>query len=544
MLDNLTQMLIGQGFIPHGYCFAWSPGLLWTMVFSDAAIGIAYFSIPLALVTIARKRADLHFNQVMLLFAAFILACGTTHFLDLISIWYPIYWVDAWARVFTAVISLFTAYALWRLIPRVLALPSPRQLTEANLKLSEEIAARKDKELELKTSEERLRQLSDNLEAMVAERTAQLAETNARLQGEVADRQRMQTELQVVNRKLEESLRQQAARSTEIEQLNKMGDLMQSCVSVNELAQVLSNFSAGYLEAATGAIYLMDEEAGLVTEESSWGNLPEVEKSFPPGSCWALRRGQIHPADPLQQNLHCQHVSDHSDHVCVPLIGNGETLGLLHLRHPRGLHDPAFLDGVAKRAALALVSLKTREALFNEATHDPLTGLYNRRYLDGALEESERRSRRNNRTVGLMMLDLDHFKMINDTYGHEVGDEVLRTFAGLLKGSLRAGDIACRYGGEEFTILLSGATLNATRQRAEQLRQQVEQLRVPYRDKQLALTVSIGIAVFPEHGHHLDDVLHAADAALYDAKHAGRNRVATANQATEDGAGSHAQTVD
>lgn len=526
MLDWLTQQMISQGLIPHGYCLAWSPPLLWLNVVGNAVIGVAYFSIPLALYTVTRKRRDLRFNRIMLMFAAFIFACGSTHFLDIVSIWQPIYWPDAWARAFTATISLITAIALWRLIPTILAIPSPRQLAEANLKLSEEIAARREKEAELKASEEQLRELSGTLEAKVAERTTELAETNARLQSEIGDRQRMQNELQIVNRKLEESLRQQAVRSNEMEQLNKMGDLMQSCVSVQELSQVLSNFAAGYLEAGSGAVYLIEADGGMAAIEHGWGEMPEVERVFSPMQCWALRRGQLHPADALQHNLRCQHVSDDRDHVCVPLIGNGETLGLLHLRNTRGLHDPAFLDGVAKRAALALVSLKAREALFNEATHDPLTTLYNRRYLEAALEEAARRSRRSHRPVGLMMLDLDHFKAINDNYGHEVGDEVLREVAGKLKSSLRSGDIACRYGGEEFTVLLGGASLAATRLRAEQFRQTVEQLRVSHRGKMLRLTVSIGIAAFPENGTQISEVLHQADRALYEAKHGGRNRVA------------------
>ncbi|QDQ27533.1 diguanylate cyclase [Chitinimonas arctica] len=528
MFDGLMQLFASSGFIPHGYCFAWSSTLLWTYVIANALIAIAYFSIPVALVIVTRSRADLHFNRVMLMFAAFILACGATHIFDIITIWQPIYWLDAWTRLATGVISLMTAIVLWRLIPQIRAFPSPRQLSEANIKLQDEIAARKDKEMELKASEEELRLLSETLEANVVERTAELAETNARLQGEVADRQRMQNELQILNRKLEETLRQQAARSNEMEQLNKMGDLMQSCVSVQELSHVLCNFSAGYLEAPAGAVYLIEDESGLVNAESSWGVLPEAERTFPPANCWALRRGQIHPADALQQNLHCQHVSDDSDHVCVPLIGNGETLGLLHLRQPRGLHESAFLDGVAKRAALALVGLKTREALFNEATHDPLTGLYNRRYLDGAQDDAERRAKRSNRSVGLMMLDLDHFKAINDNYGHEVGDDVLREFSAQLKSSLRSGDVACRYGGEEFTVILNGASLATTRQRAEQFRQSVEQMGVKYRDRILKFTVSIGIAAYPEDGNQLADVLHAADAALYFAKNHGRNQVASA----------------
>ncbi|SFZ74324.1 sensor domain-containing diguanylate cyclase [Chitinimonas taiwanensis] len=525
MLDWLSQYFVGAGMLPEGYEIAWSAELVWLFVLANTLTGIAYFSIPLALVTITKIRGDLRFNRLVLMFAAFILTCGSIFFLDTLAIWHPIYWVDVWLRVFSALLSLFTAIMLWRLIPSIVAIPSPSQLGEANLKLSEEIAARKDKEAALEAREEELRELSANLERKVAERTTELEEANRRLQREMSERQQMQNELQISNRKLEEALRQQAVRSNEMDQLNKMGDLMQSCVSVQELSQVLANFSAGYLEAQSGGIYLIEDEGGLAALETGWGALPEAERIFPPNNCWALRRGQQHPADRMQQNLRCQHVSDDSEHVCVPLIGSGETLGLLHLRKLRGQHDPAFLDGVAKRAALALVSLKAREALFNEAIHDPLTGLYNRRYLDGALEEAERRSRRSNRSVGVMMLDIDHFKSVNDRYGHDVGDEVLREFAKQLRSVLRSGDVACRYGGEEFTVLLTGASLAATRLRGEQFRQSVEKMQILQRGQQIRLTTSIGIAAFPQHGDHLEDVLRNADTALYQAKHAGRNRL-------------------
>ncbi len=537
MLDSLSQFFISQGFIPHGYCFAWSPPLLWTYVTANALIGLAYFSIPAALVVLTRRRPDMRYNRMAFLFAAFILACGTTHFLDILAVWQPIFWLDAWARVGTAAISVITAIVLWRSIPQLLALPSLAQINETNQQLSEEIAARQAQEDALRASEEQLRSLYATLETKVAERTAELAErtrelaeANGRMQAEVVGRQRMQSELQVVNRQLEEALRQQALRSSEIAQLNKLGELMQSCLSVRELSEVLCNFSAGYLEAPAGGLYLTDPDSGEINLEHSWGDLPEREAHFPAVHCWGLRRGHLHPADDLQRSLRCQHVSEDTDYVCLPLTGNGESLGLLHLRQPRSMHEPAYLDGVANRAALALISLKTRDALFDKATHDPLTGLYNRRYLDELFEETERRAKRHQRSIGVMMIDIDHFKAINDQHGHDAGDMVLRAFAELLRRFQRQEDIAGRYGGEEFVLLLHGANLAATRQRAEQLRQSVEQFSIRYRDQSLKITISLGIAAFPAHGERVHGVLNMADQALYMAKHGGRNRVAAADE--------------
>ena len=530
MFDELRLFFLNQGLLPHGYCLSWSPPLLWTYVLSNAAIGVAYFTIPLILITVIRKHADLRYHRMVKLFAAFILLCGTTHFLHVISVWRPIYWIDAVALVATATISLITAFELRRQIPNLMTIPSPRQLSDVNAKLSNEITTRQAREIELQASEDALRKMTDSLEVKVKERTAQLSKANDHLHLEISDRERLQDELKTVNQKLEESLRRHQARSNEMEDLNKMGDLMQSCISMAELAQVLCNFSVGYLQVPSGGFYQIDSLTGLATLQDSWGLVPESEQSFQSNHCWALRRSQIHPNDALQQKLHCQHISDGNDHICVPLIGNGETLGLLCLRNPGDQHELAFLAGFGKRAALAMATLRTREALFVKTTIDPLTGLHNRRHLDTLLAETRHHSRGTERQVGLMMLDLDHFKAINDNHGHDGGDTVLREFAKLLKASLRSGDTACRYGGEEFVVILNGASLAVTQHIAEQFRKKVAQMEVAHYDNPIRVTISIGIAAFPEHGRDLTAVLQAADTAVYQAKHNGRNQIALATR--------------
>ena len=528
MFDELRLFFLNQGLIPHGYCLSWSPPLLWTYVLSNAAIGVAYFTIPLILITVIRKNSDLRYHRMVKLFAAFILLCGTTHFLHVISVWRPIYWIDAVALVATATISWITAFELRRLIPTLLAIPSPRQLSDVNAKLSDEITTRQAREIELEASEDALRKMTDSLEVKVKERTAQLSEANDHLHLEISDRERLQDELKSVNQKLEESLSRHKARSNEMEDLNKMGDLMQSCISIAELAHVVCNFSVDYLQVPSGGFYQIDSLTGLATLQDSWGLVPESEQAFQSHQCWALRRSQIHPSDALQQKLRCQHISDGNDHICIPLIGNGETLGLLCLRNPGSQHELAFLSGFGKRAALAMATLRTREALLVKTTIDPLTGLHNRRHLDTLLVETRHNSRGTERQVGMMMLDLDHFKIINDNHGHDWGDTVLREFAKLLKASLRSGDIACRYGGEEFVVILNGASLAVTQRIAEQLCKEVEQMEVAHYGNPIRVTVSIGIAAFPEHGRDLTAVLQAADMAVYQAKHNGRNQIALA----------------
>ncbi len=169
-----------------------------------------------------------------------------------------------------------------------------------------------------------------------------------------------------------------------------------------------------------------------------------------------------------------------------------------------------------------------QQLLIEQATHDALTGLHNRRYMDDVLGRELVRAARENYPVCVMMLDIDHFKGFNDTYGHDAGDQVLMALGDLLRASIRQSDIACRYGGEEFVIIMPGANSEEGRSRAELIRHEFGILTVEFEKMLLTATLSIGVALFPLHGVSADELLRAADSALYDAKSAGRNFVCLA----------------
>jgi diguanylate cyclase (GGDEF)-like protein/PAS domain S-box-containing protein len=169
------------------------------------------------------------------------------------------------------------------------------------------------------------------------------------------------------------------------------------------------------------------------------------------------------------------------------------------------------------------------QSLRDQALHDPLTSLYNRRYLDEVLQREFARAGRSRASIGIVMSDIDHFKRINDTFGHDCGDEVLRRVARTLSSHVREGDVVCRYGGEEFTIILPGASLDQTRKRAEQIRESIGRLEISHGDAAVGpITMSFGIATFPDHGQTPRPVVKAADEALMHAKESGRNRVVAA----------------
>ena len=201
-----------------------------------------------------------------------------------------------------------------------------------------------------------------------------------------------------------------------------------------------------------------------------------------------------------------------------------------------------FTDEVAKIAsaagtqvASAMANLNLRAALRAQSIKDPLTGLFNRRYLEETLQREELRAKRMGAPVSVVMVDLDHFKAFNDAHGHQAGDQVLRLAAEELRSSIRGEDIACRYGGEEFTLILPGAGLEQALARAERVRIALNQLRLAAAGRTLpSLTASLGVATLPDHGEDWAEVLQRADAALYRAKETGRNRVVAAGPVASD----------
>jgi hypothetical protein len=188
MSDIISQLwtifFTSGSFIPHGHCYLWQTNLVWLHILSDAFIALAYYSIPATLYYFVRKRQDLPFDWIFLLFSAFIVACGTTHLIEIWTLWYPTYWVSGFVKAITALISVITALQLIPLVPQALALPSPAQLEQANQELQTQIAERLGVEKEL-------RKYQNHLEEMVAVRTNEITKTNEQLQQEIIERQRI-----------------------------------------------------------------------------------------------------------------------------------------------------------------------------------------------------------------------------------------------------------------------------------------------------------------------------------------------------------------
>lgn len=353
---------------------------------------------------------------------------------------------------------------------------------------------------------------------------------------DIKQRRTIELALQESETKLKNWVGELEQRSREITFLGELSDALQSCFTLSEAYTVVAELVQPLFPGMSGAIYITSESRNLVEAIATWGPLTPQPEMFNPTDCWGLRRGRAYFITNGHSSLRCQHVHQPfpSEYCCIPMMAQGEALGTLYLAsaHKGELTSAKRLLSVtvAEHIALAFANLKLRETLRNQSIRDPLTSLFNRRYMEESLEREVRRAERGQQSLGIVMLDIDHFKHFNDTFGHEAGDVVLREVGLLVRNSIRASDIACRYGGEELMLLLPDASIEATRRRAEQIRESVAHLSVHYHRQALGMiTISAGVACFPSHGPTGEAVIRQADAALYRAKVTGRDRVHVAD---------------
>ncbi|MGH6925935.1 MAG: GGDEF domain-containing protein [Propylenella sp.] len=234
-------------------------------------------------------------------------------------------------------------------------------------------------------------------------------------------------------------------------------------------------------------------------------------------------------------------------HLCVPLMAQGEALGVLYFRvdaaRSRSARSIAedrlhFYLNVAETLSLAVANVRLRETLQHQAIRDPLTGLFNRRYFQETLGRELHRASRAKHPLSVVLLDIDHFKRFNDTYGHDAGDAALKMVSDILLGRTRGGDVACRHGGEEFALAFLGLSAEVAASRVESLRHEIASRDIRFLGQTIdPVTISAGIAVYPNHAMDMDSLMRIADQALYQSKKAGRNRftMAALPRAATDG---------
>ncbi len=357
---------------------------------------------------------------------------------------------------------------------------------------------------------------------------------------DITRRQQAEDALQQANRELALQVNELKLRTEEMRKLSEMGEQLQHCQTVAEACAISVQYVRQICPNTNGTLYLINSSHTLADTVESWGKKPYTKKTFDPITCWAIRCGREYLSGNNHPGLLCGHITGPAtnQYLCVPLQVNGEAIGILHLNDVEA--DPAasamheehkaqLLRTIADHIALALANLKLQNTLRQQSIRDALTGLYNRRYMEETMERELKRALRDNHSLGVVMFDIDHFKEFNDLHGHDAGDALLRELGAFLNKSLRGGDIICRYGGEEFLVVLPGITQENALLRAEELREGAKNLQVRHLGKMLPrCTLSLGVAVSPLHGTTVDTLLKAADEALYLAKNEGRDRVVLA----------------
>jgi diguanylate cyclase (GGDEF)-like protein len=327
-------------------------------------------------------------------------------------------------------------------------------------------------------------------------------------------------------------------REQEMLLFSRMTDLLQSSMSVAIAYRVFAEYGPRLFPGDAGRLFVSELPGELMRAAVRWGEMPD--DPFSPEDCWALRRGDVHIQAETGSATSCRHLNGRlvQDSVCVPILAQGEPLALFHLERSdtaEALDETAqrrrqwLAVTAAEQIGLFLNNLRLQETLRSLSVRDPVTNLFNRRYMEESLGRDLKQVARKGSTLAVILLDIDRFKAFNDGYGHESGDAVLCTIAGFLRDHVRGEDIACRYGGEEFVLILPETSLDIALERAEQLREGVKKLSVVGREGQILppVSLSVGISLFPLHAETPQALLRAADVAVFCAKRAGRDRVIT-----------------
>jgi diguanylate cyclase (GGDEF)-like protein len=371
--------------------------------------------------------------------------------------------------------------------------------------------------------------------------------------------QEAQDTVRRVNRELRRRITELERRNREATLVSQMASLLQVSETADEAYAVVGRAGRMLFPGTIGALLVVPESRLVVEVATAWGDAELSRKVFEPQDCWALRGGRVHRVDDPSTDPVCPHVSDpeQGEYVCIPLTALGTTLGVLHIQAHADNTETADVEGsevdtrvsnrhgrlvaarldddvrdlalrVSEHLALAMANFRLRETLQVQSTRDALTGLFNRRYMEESLERELHRAAREEQSLALLLLDLDNFKRFNDRLGHAAGDTLLRSLGEFLLAQVRREDVPCRYGGEEFVVIMPKASKQDAYRRAERLREEARDQWQPYGP---GVTVSIGIAAYPEDGTTTRALLDAADAALYRAKSEGRDRVVAAGAA-------------
>lgn len=320
----------------------------------------------------------------------------------------------------------------------------------------------------------------------------------------------------------------------QISALFRMTDMLQSAIGHADANAVLRMTATTLMPGFGGALYIFNNSGDRLELSTSWDwpDAAPLQEAISPSDCWAIKRGKLHFNLTDHNALCCDHQQQGLATMEIPMMARGELYGLLIVQRDGDGSTSDFhavtglANALADAMSLSISNLTLRERLRTQALRDALTGLYNRRYMEDALERYADQANRTKSPLSLIMVDLDHFKRLNDEHGHAMGDAVLAEAASSILPVMRPCDIACRYGGEELVVLLPDCSLENALGKAEMLRKAIEQLSERHG---FPISASFGVSTIPETSKG-DNAMADADRALYRAKREGRNRVVASAQ--------------
>jgi diguanylate cyclase (GGDEF)-like protein/PAS domain S-box-containing protein len=358
------------------------------------------------------------------------------------------------------------------------------------------------------------------------------------------------TEQKLSDEKLKKSNQELVQYNHEMSLINELNSYLQVCKGLPETYPVIAQYLEQTFPDWVGGLYLFNDKKTLVESITSWGDEKvKSDEVMEPDDCWALRQGKAHNGIESNNRLLCNHAHEQIEsYTCTPIIAQGEMLGMLHMEYSGTTEFESevlkqhyfesrqrLMKTTSDNLALSLVSLKLREALKHQSIRDPLTALFNRRYMEESLEREISRCERAGQGLGVILVDIDHFKRFNDTFGHDAGDVVLVEFAKFMTQYFRESDIVCRFGGEEFIVIMPSAEQSIVVERATQLCHKLHDVEIFYESKKLpSITASFGVAYLSSDNYQQASVIvKLADSALYEAKRAGRDQVVVYDAANQ-----------
>jgi diguanylate cyclase (GGDEF)-like protein/PAS domain S-box-containing protein len=548
--------------IPHGFCLSWSPTLLWLHVISDAVITLSYYFIPLIVVMFLKRRQDIPYSSLFFLSCAFIVACGTTHLLSIVTIWIPLYWLDGVIKTLTAIISLITAIVLLRVVPEALQLPSTVKQLRAEIQERKKAQRSENRALRsLQESEERLRLVLEGADLGFWDWNIVTGEVK---RNEIWAKMLGYSYQEIENSKLQwidfihPEDREKAwqsicdtlegrlpAHKIEYRMLHKDGSIRWILDHANVMQRDAdgkpTRMSGTHLDITERKLTEIKLRIGSTIFESQEGMFVTDADSVILQANDSLTKITGYTAEEVINKTprifsSGRHDQSFYKQLWQAIIETGAWQGEIWNRRKNGEIYPQWLtitavkndnDHCVSHYVATLIDITDRknneERIHHLAFHDPLTNLPNRYLLHERLDHYIKLERRNGEQTAVLMLDLDKFKAVNDTFGHLAGDELLQQVAKRISQRLRSSDMVARLGGDEFVLLIHN--INQP-QFVEKIAEDIiAELSRPFTLSQgntVEIGASIGISIHPKQGDSPEILIKNADAALYRAKNNGR----------------------